>query len=184
MLDKAVKFLEFVTICMVFRFIVMLFCMIVSHYRWLHSFWTYQDRYVLQGTQTLKTIINERMNIIYLIQKRIMPFSFLSLFWYNKVQSIVCLSCFEISHSSNYMPILAHGKNRIDRLNSSVRPSCSSADFLPEPAGQVLRLIVDVARDHSAPRRSRDACASSIPVPSFPNPRKKGITTLCSHKNA
>ena len=120
MLDKAVKFLEFVTICMVFRFIVMLFCMIVSHYRWLHSFWTYQDRYVLQGTQTLKTIINERMNIIYLIQKRIMPFSFLSLFWYNKVQSIVCLSCFEISHSSNYMPILAHGKNRIDRLNSSV----------------------------------------------------------------
>ena len=33
MLDKAVKFLEFVTICMVFRFIVMLFCMIISYYR-------------------------------------------------------------------------------------------------------------------------------------------------------
>ena len=131
MLDKAVRFLEFVSICVLFRCIVMLFCMIVSHYRWLHWSWTYQDRNVLQGTQTLKTIINERMNIIYLIQKRIMPFSFLSLFWYNKVQSIVCLSCFEISHSSNYMPILAHGKNRIDRLNSSVRPSCFPADFLP-----------------------------------------------------
>ena len=54
----------------------------------------------------------------------------------------------------------------------------------PEPAGQGERFIVDADRDHSAPRRSRDACASSIPVPSFPNPRKKGITTLCSHKNA
>ena len=43
MLDKAVRFLEFVSICVLFRFIVMLFCMIVSYYRWLDSSWAYHS---------------------------------------------------------------------------------------------------------------------------------------------
>ena len=92
MLDKAVKFLEFVTICMVFRFIVMLFCIIVSYYRWLDSSWTYQYRHVLNRTQTLKTIINERMNMTYLFQNRIFVF-FISLGFKIKV---FCYDLFDV----------------------------------------------------------------------------------------
>ena len=82
-----------------------------------------------------------------------------------KMESIIAINNYHITE--NMFPWIRHYIILIASMFFSLLPlrvlPAQPPTSCPEPAGQVLRLIVDAERNHSAPRRLRAACASLRP---------------------